>query len=91
MQTLYLQDVADGKIKGYKQAKKWLEREERVDAPEQASRIEKAVTLVQNGNDIFLYDWRNFQREYYLERSKVEDWNESDECRRIISLFPSSW
>ena len=91
LQTLYLQDLADGKIKGYKQAKKWLEREERVDAPEQVSKLWKAVTLVHNGNDIFLYDWRDYQREYYLERSKVEDWYENDECRRIMNLFPSSW
>ena len=28
LQTVYLHDLADGKIKGYKQAKKWLEREE---------------------------------------------------------------
>ena len=91
LQTLYLQDLADGKIKGYKQAKKWLEREERVDAPEQASKLWKAVTLVHNGNDILLYDWRDFQREYYLQRSKVEDWNEKYECRHIMNLFPSSW
>ena len=39
MQRLYLQDLAHGNIKGYKQAKKWLEREERVDAPEQASKL----------------------------------------------------
>ena len=56
LQTLYLQDLADGKIKGYKRAKKWLEREERVHAPEQASKLSKAVTLVHNGNHIFLYD-----------------------------------
>ena len=36
LQTLYPQDFADGKIKGYKQPKKWLERKERVDTPEQA-------------------------------------------------------
>ena len=69
LQTLYLQDLADGKIKGYKHAKKWLEREERVDALEQASKLWKAVTLVHNGNEIFLYDWRDFQREYYLDVS----------------------
>ena len=79
LQTLYLQDLAHGKIKGYKQAKKLLEREERVDAPEQASKLWKALTLVHHRNDIFLYDWRNFQREYYLERSKGEDWNENNE------------
>ena len=89
-QTLYLQDLADGKIKGYKQAKLWLKRQERVDAPKQASKLWKAVILVHNGNDIFLYDWRTFQREYYLERSKVEDWNENDECRRTMNLFPPS-
>ena len=60
LQTLYLQDLADGKIKGYKQAKKWRVREERVDAPEQVSKLWKAVTLVHIGNDIFLYGWRDF-------------------------------
>ena len=50
LQTLYLHDLADEKIKGYKQAKKWLDREERVDAPEQASKLWKAVTLVYNGD-----------------------------------------
>ena len=39
LQTFYLQDLAKGKIKGYKQAKKWLEQEERVDAPEQTSKL----------------------------------------------------
>ena len=91
LQTLTLQDLADRKIKGYKQAKKWLEREKRVDNQEQASKLSKAVTVVQNGNEIFLYDWQDFQREYYLKRSKVEDWNENDERRRIMKLFPSSW
>ena len=91
LQTLYLQDLADGKIKVYKQAKKWLGRGERVRAPEQASKLWKAVTLEHNGNDIFLYDWRDFQREDNLERSKLEHWNENDECFRIMNLFPSSW
>ena len=91
LQTFYMQDLDNGKIKGYKQGKKWLEWEERVDAPEQASKLSKAVTLVHNGNDIFLYDWRDFQREYYLEHSKIEDWNENDECRLIMNVFPSSW
>ena len=91
LQTLYLHDLADRKMKGWKQAKKWLKQELRVDAPEQASKLWKAVTLLDNGNDIFLYDWQDFQLEYYLKRSKVEDWNENDECRRIMNLFPSSW
>ena len=91
LQTLYLQDLADLKIKGYKRAKKWLEREERVDARERVSKLWKAVTLVHNRTDIFLYDWRDFRREYYLERSKVEEWNENDECRRIMNVFPFSW
>ena len=91
LQTLYLQDLAEGKINGYKQAKKWLEREESVEAPEQASMLWKAVTLVHNGNDIFLYDWWDFQREYYLEGSKVEASNENDEFRCIMNLFPSLW
>ena len=91
LQTLNLQDLAYGKIKCYKQAKKWLEREKGVDNQEQASKLSKAVTLVHNGNKIFLYDWRDFQREYYLKRSKVEDWNENDECRCIMNLFPSLW
>ena len=90
LQTLYLQDLADGKIKGYKQPKKWLEREEIVDTPEQACKLWKAVTLVHNGNDIFLCDWRDFRREYYLARSKVGDWNENEECRLIMNRFPSS-
>ena len=91
MHTLYLQGLAEGKIKGYKQAKNWLEREERVHAPEQASTLWKAVTLVHNRNDIFLYQWRYFQREYYVKRAKVENWNGNDECCRIMNLFPSSW
>ena len=60
LQPLYLQNLADGKIKGYKKAKKWLERGERVEAPKEASILCKAVTLVHNSKDIFLYDWRDF-------------------------------
>ena len=62
----HLKDLADGKLKGYKQAKRWLELEESVDAPKQASKLWKAVTLAKNGTDMFLCDWRDFQREYYL-------------------------
>ena len=91
LQMLYLQGMADGKIKGYKQDKKWLEPEETVDATEQASKLWKAVTVVANGNVIFLYDSGDLQRDYYLEPSKVEDWTENDECCRIMNLFPSSW
>ena len=69
LQTSYLQDLADAKIRGYKQAKKWLEQEERVDAPEKASKLWKAVTLVHNGNDIFLYKRRDFQREYAVDKA----------------------
>ena len=39
LQSLHLQELADERIKGYKQAKKWQERVERVDAPEQASKL----------------------------------------------------
>ena len=76
LQMLYLKDLANGKIKGYKQAKQWLEREETVNAPEQASKLWKAVYLIHNRIDIFLYDWQHSQGYYYLEPQKVGDWNE---------------
>ena len=53
LHTLYLKDLGNGNIKGSKQAKKWLQLEERVYAPEQPSKPWKAVTLVHNENDIF--------------------------------------
>ena len=81
----------EGKIKTLKEAKKWLNEQERVDAPQVAAKRWKAIKLQHDGREIRLRDWRDFRGQYTLFRRNVEDWNEGDEQARLLSMLPEAW
>ena len=91
LQELYLVATKEGKIKTLKEAKKWLNEQERVDAPQVAAKRWRAIKLQHDCRQIRLRDWRDFRGQYTLFRHKVEDWNEGDEQARLLSMLPDAW
>ena len=91
LQELYFVATKEGKIKTLKEAKKWLNEQERVDAPQLAAKRWKAIKLQHHGRGIRLRDWRDFRGQYTLFRRNVEDWNEGDEKARLLSMLPEAW
>ena len=88
---LYFVATKEGKIKTLKEAKKWLNEQERVDAPRVAAKRWKSIKLQHDGWEIRLRDWRDFRGHYTLFRRNVEDWNEGDEQARLLSMLPEAW
>ena len=58
LQELYFVATKEGKIKTLKEAKKWLNEQERVDAPQVAAKRWKSFKLQHDGRRIRLRDWR---------------------------------
>ena len=71
---LYFVATKEGKIKTLKDAKKWLNEQERVDAPQVAAKRWKSIKLEHDGREIRLREWRDFRGKYTLFRRNVEDW-----------------
>ena len=61
LQELYFVATKEGKIKTLKEAKKWLNEQERVDAPQVAAKRWKSIKLQHDGREIRLRDWRDFR------------------------------
>ena len=91
LQELYFVATKEGKIKTLKEAKKWLNEQERVDAPQVAAKRWKSIKLQHDGREIRLRDWRDFRGQYTLFRRNVEDRNEGDEQARLLSMLPEAW
>ena len=91
LQELYFVATKEGKIKTLKEAKKWLNEQERVAAPQVAAKRWKAIKLQHDGREIRLRDWRDFRGQYTLFGRNVEDWNEGDEQDRLLSMLPEAW
>ena len=60
LQELYFVAPKEGKMKTLKEAKKWLNEQERVDAPQVAAKRWKSIKLQHDGREIRLRDWRDF-------------------------------
>ena len=88
---LYFVATKEGRIKTLKEAKKWLNEQERVDAPQVAAKRWKSIKFEHDGREIRLRDWRDFRGKYTLFRRNVEDWNEGDEQARLLSMLPEAW
>ena len=91
LQELYFVATKEGKIKTLREAKKWLNEQELVDASQVAAKRWKAIKLQHDGREIGLRDWRDFRRQNTLFRRNVEDWNEGDEQARLLSVLPEAW
>ena len=91
LQELYFVATKEGKIKTLKEAKKWLNEQERVDAPQVAAKRWKSIKLQHDDREIRSRDWRVFRGQYTLFRRNVEDWNEGDEQARLLSMLPEVW
>ena len=91
LQELYFVATKEGKIKTVKEPKKWLNEQERVDAPQVTAKWWKSIKLQHDGREIRLRDWRDFLGQYTLFRRNVEDWNEGDEQARLLSMLPEAW
>ena len=60
LQELYFVATKEGKIKTLKEAKKWLNEQDRVDAPQVAAKRWKSIKPQHDGREIRLRDWRDF-------------------------------
>ena len=88
---LYFVATKEGRIQTLKEAKKWLNEQERVDAPQVDAKRWKSIKLQHDGREIRLRDWRDFRGHYTLLRRNVEDWNEGDEQARLLSMLSEAW
>ena len=88
---LYFVATKEGKIKTLKEAKKWLNEQERVDAPQVATKRWRAIKLQHDGREIPLWDWRDFWGQYVLFRRNVEDWTEGDKQTCLLNMLPEPW
>ena len=91
LQELYFVATKEGKIKTLKRAKKWLNEQERLDAPQMAAKRWKSIKLQHDGREIRLRDWRDFRGQYTLFCRNVEDWSEGDEQARLLSMLLEAW
>ena len=91
LQELYYVAAKKGNITTLKEAEKWLNRQERVDAPQVAAKRWRAIKLKHDGREICRRDWRDFQAQYVLVRRNVGEWNEGDEQSRMLNLLPDAW
>ena len=91
LQELDFVATKEGKIKTLKEAKKWLNEQERVNAPQVAVKRWRAIKLQHDGREIRLRDLQNFLGQYTLFRRNVEDWNEGDKQARLLSMLPEAW
>ena len=91
LQELYLVAAKEGKITTLKEARNWLNEQERMDAPQLAAKRWRALKLQLDGREIRLRDRRHFRGQYVLLRRNVEDWNEGDEQSRLLNLLPDAW
>ena len=66
LQDLYFVAAKEGKITTLKEGKKWLNEQERPDAPQVAANRWKAIKLQHDGREIRLQDWRDFRVQYIL-------------------------
>ena len=81
----------EGEITTLKEARKWLNEQERVDAPQVAAKRWRAIKLHHDGWEIHLRDWWDFRGQYVLLCRNVEDWNEGDEQSHLLNLLPDAW
>ena len=91
LQELYFVATKEGRIKTLKEAKKWLNEQQRVDALQVAAKRWRAIKLQRDGREIRLRDWRDFGGQYTLFRCNMEDWNEGEEQARLLSMLPEAW
>ena len=91
LQELYFLAAKEGKITTLKEAKNWLNEQERMDAPQLAAQRWRALKLQHDGREIRLRDWRHFRGQYVLLRRNLQDWNEGDEQSRLLNLLPDAW
>ena len=64
LQELYFVATKEGKIRTLKEAKKWLNEQERVDAPQVAAKRWNTIKLQHDGREIRLREWRHFRGQY---------------------------
>ena len=91
LQELYFVAAKEGEVTTLKSAKKWLNDQERVDAPQVAAQRGKGIKLQHDCREIRLRDSRDFRGQYVLFRRNVEDWNEGDEQSSLLNLLPDAW
>ena len=91
LQVLYFTAAKEGKIKAIKAAKRWLNQQERVDAPQVPAKRWNGIRIQHDGKNIHLQEWRNFWGQCVLHRRKVQDWSKGDTLFRLLGLLPASW
>ena len=87
LQELYYVAAKEGKVRTLGDAKKWLNEQERVEAPHVPTKRWRAIKLQYVGKDIRLREWREFRGQYVMYRRNVEDQNEGDEQSRLLNLL----
>ena len=73
-----------------REAKKWLNELERVDALQVAAKRWRAIKLRRDGREMRMQDWRGFRGQYVLQRRNFEDWNEGDAQSWLLNRLPDA-
>ena len=86
LQGLYFVAANEGRIATLREAKKWLNEQEREDTPQIAAKRWRAFKLQHDGRKIRLRDRRDFGGQYVLLCRTLEDLKEGDEQSRLLNL-----
>ena len=89
---LYFVATKEGRIKTLKEAKKWLNEQERVDAPQVAAKRWKSIKLEHDGREIRLPRLARLPREIHpLPPQRGRIGTRVDEQARLLSMLPEAW
>ena len=73
LQELYFVAAKEGKNATLKKAMKWLNDQERMNAPQIAAKRRIVIKLQHDGRELRLRDWRDFRGQYLLLRRNMQD------------------
>ena len=86
------EQIREGLIRTEQACLKWLEDEERVDAPNQKLEELWSIPLQLDRGELRVREWNRYLRKYRRSLKLLEDWNESSEIRHLLKdVLPGHW
>ena len=84
--------IREGLIQTEQACLRWLEDEERVDAPNQKLEDLWSIPLPLERGELRVREWNRYIRKYRSSLKLVEDWNDTSEIRHLLKdVLPGHW
>ena len=84
--------IREGLIQTEQTCLRWLQDEERVDAPNQKLEDLWSIPLPLERGELRVREWNRYIRKYRRSLKLVEDWNEASEIRHLLKdVLPGHW